>query len=129
MSDVFCTVDVDPMLALLTIVPVGFWDVATVATFRNDFRRGVQTLNGRPYRILFDSRRFAVQSLEVRAALHQAILEQRALRTANLTSGSILQRLQSQRVPRRNGLFRNFGPDEEAAARFWLFEDVDDRPC
>lgn len=121
-----CVIHVDPVLALLSIVPVGFWDLATVAAHRDDFQRAVHTLNGRPYRVLVDSRRFAVQPSDVRTALHAFIASQQSIRTANVVSGSMLQRLQLRRVPHRNGLFRIFGAEQEALARQWLFETADD---
>lgn len=115
------TIQVDPDRALLTIQPTGLWDVALLARHSDDFQRSVEACGGRPYRILVDLRDFAVQPKLVNAALQHFVARQASLRTAMILSGSVLQRLQLQRLTSVNPAVRAFGPEEMADAHGWLF--------
>jgi hypothetical protein len=116
------SIEVDTERDLLTIRPTGLWDMAVLTAHCADFERAVASYQGRPYRILADLRGFAIQPQNVHAALQAFVAQQDSVRTAMLLSGSVLQRMQSQRITAGHDAVLGFGPDEEVAARLWLLE-------
>jgi len=114
-------IDHDSQAGILRLIPEGFWDAATVDRLSEEIRPIARRIkaSGRPLLVLSDARNFPVQSQAVmdRFARFDTMIGVQPDRLA-IVSGSVLVKLQGERIDMANARF--FTTPTEAEA--WLRE-------